>query len=212
MSFCAYNQCWRPAPLLQVCLVGKSRTYKQSDEAEIDQRRASYIQSRQTFTGAAVQRSGVRKGRDCCHCSVECDDTSGSAWGDGFQPRNGAETVRNCAALPRDVVDGVVQKVAEALLGMSEGTSSGDWNKGGKQKQQQQLLDDITLNSNTATGKRRSNSLCRRLKLAGEETLLTFFVSVQKQKQTNKAQIKVDLTTKQWPPKHTFRYRRLAEI
>ncbi|XP_023201901.1 probable tRNA (uracil-O(2)-)-methyltransferase isoform X2 [Xiphophorus maculatus] len=130
---CGFNteeDCLRIPSTKRVCLVGKSRTYKQSDEAEIDQRRASYIQSRQTSTGAAVQRSGVRNGRDCCHGSVECDDTSGSAWGDGFQPRNGAETVRNCAALPRDVVDGVVQKVAEALLGMSEGTSSGDWNKG----------------------------------------------------------------------------------
>ncbi|XP_032439582.1 putative tRNA (uracil-O(2)-)-methyltransferase isoform X2 [Xiphophorus hellerii] len=130
---CGFNteeDCLRIPSTKRVCLVGKSRTYKQSDEAEIDQRRASYIQSRQTSTGAAVQRSGVRKGRDCCHGSVECDDTSGSAWGDGFQPRNGAETVRNCTALPRDVVDGVVQKVAEALLGMSEGTSSGDWNKG----------------------------------------------------------------------------------
>ncbi|XP_007551304.1 putative tRNA (uracil-O(2)-)-methyltransferase isoform X1 [Poecilia formosa] len=130
-GFDTEEDCLRIPSTKRVCLVGKSRTYKQSDEAEIDQSRASYIQSRQTSTGAAVQRSGVRKSRDCCHGSAECDDTSGCAWGDGFRPRNGRETVRNCAALPRDVVDGVVLKVAEALLGMSEGTSSGDWNKGG---------------------------------------------------------------------------------
>lgn len=40
-------------------------------------------------------------------------------WGNGFQPREKIETVRNCAALPRDFVDGVVLKVAMALLGLA---------------------------------------------------------------------------------------------
>ncbi|MEQ2281425.1 hypothetical protein AMECASPLE_030145 [Ameca splendens] len=115
----------------QVCLVGTSRSYKQSDEAEFEQRRACYIRSRQTSAGAAVQSSGVGKNRDCCHGSTDCEGTSGTTWEGGFRPRSGVEAVRNCAALPRDFVDGIVLKVADTLLGMSEGTPLGAWNKGG---------------------------------------------------------------------------------
>lgn len=131
---CGFNteeDCLRIPSTKRVCLVGTSRSYKQSDEAELEQRRARYVQSRQTSAGAAVHWSGVRKNSDCCHGSGESDAFSGSTWGDGFQPRDGVEVVRNCAALPRDFVDRVVLKVADALLGMSEGTSLSDWNKGG---------------------------------------------------------------------------------
>ncbi|XP_030193956.1 putative tRNA (uracil-O(2)-)-methyltransferase [Gadus morhua] len=44
----------------------------------------------------------------------------GNDWGAGFQPRERVEKVRNCAALPRDFVDGVVLRVAKALLGLAE--------------------------------------------------------------------------------------------
>lgn len=66
-------------------------------------------------------------------------DVAGSTWGAGFQPRDRVETVRNCAALPRDFVDRIVLQVANALLGMTAGESCKDWNKGGKQQQQQAL-------------------------------------------------------------------------
>lgn len=135
---------WASAPmrvcssLLQVCLVGKSRNYEPSAEAEAEQRRAYYIQSRQTASGAAVQMSDIRNDGDCCHGNKDTDRTPDRSWGVGFQPRDRVETVRNCAALPRDFVDGVVLQVANVLLGMTgedSGGSSCDWNKGGKTQQ-----------------------------------------------------------------------------
>lgn len=119
----------------QVCLVGKSRNYQLPDEAEAEQRRAHYIQSRQTTSGVAAQGSGIRNDGGCCHGNADSSRTPGSDWGAGFQPREKVEVVRNCAALPRDFVDGVVLQVANVLLGMTEddgGGSSSDWNQGGK--------------------------------------------------------------------------------
>ncbi|XP_052449123.1 probable tRNA (uracil-O(2)-)-methyltransferase [Carassius gibelio] len=57
-------------------------------------------------------------------------------WVNGFQPREKTETIRNCAALPRDFVDAVVLRVAKALLSLTErnteSSSCGDaWNTGG---------------------------------------------------------------------------------
>lgn len=119
---------------LQVCLVGKSRSYLLRDEAEAERRRAHYILSRQQTTPA--QRSDAGNHGRCCHGNPDDDRTPGSGWGAGFQPRDKVEVVRNCAALPRDFVDGVVQQVADALLGMTAGggeeESAGDWNRGGK--------------------------------------------------------------------------------
>ncbi|XP_047242775.1 probable tRNA (uracil-O(2)-)-methyltransferase [Girardinichthys multiradiatus] len=130
-GFDTEEDCLRIPSTKRVCLVGTSRSYKQSDEAEFEQRRTCYIRSRQTSAGAAVQSSGVGKNRDSCHGSTDCEGTSGTTWEGGFRPRSGVEAVRNCAALPRDFVDGIVLKVADTLLGMSEGTPLGAWNKGG---------------------------------------------------------------------------------
>lgn len=118
---------------LQVCLVGKSRNYQLPDEAEAEQRRANYIESRKAASGVTVQRSDTRYDGGCCHGSK---DTNRTSWGAGFQPRERLEMVRNCAALPRDFVDGVVLRVANVLLGMTEdgggGATSPEWNRGGK--------------------------------------------------------------------------------
>lgn len=116
--------------LLQVCLVGKSRSYELSDEEEYEQRRARYIRSRQTSSAVTGQRSDVKADRE-----EEGDDAAGSTRGARFQPRDRVETVRNCAALPRDFVDGIVLQVAEVLLGMTADESCSSWNKGGKQQQ-----------------------------------------------------------------------------
>ncbi|KAK9524732.1 hypothetical protein VZT92_017101 [Zoarces viviparus] len=126
-GFNTEEDCLRIPSTKRVCLVGKSRSYRLSDEAEAEQRRARYIQSHQTTSGATAHRSGIRNDKDT-------DGTLDSSWGAGFQPRDRVEAVRNCAALPRDFVDGVVLQVANVLLGMTGedgGTSSTDWNQGG---------------------------------------------------------------------------------
>ncbi|XP_059211116.1 probable tRNA (uracil-O(2)-)-methyltransferase [Centropristis striata] len=132
-GFNTEEDCLRIPSTKRVCLVGKSRNYQLSDEAEAEQRRARFIQSRQIASGAAVQRSDIRNDGACCHGNKDTDGTPDSSWGAGFQPRDKVETVRNCASLPRDFVDSVVLQVANVLLGMTEddGGSSDDWNQGG---------------------------------------------------------------------------------
>lgn len=113
-------------PPPQVCLVGKSRNYQPSDDAEAESRRARYIQSHRA---APPSDGGGRPG------DKDADGDPGGGWGAGFQPRERVEAVRNCAALPRDLVDGVVLQVANALLGMAEddpGATPTGWNEGGK--------------------------------------------------------------------------------
>lgn len=115
--------------------MGKSRNYQLPDEAEAEQRRANYIESRKTLPGVTGRGSVLRNDGGRCHGNRDTDGTRGSSWGAGFKPRDRVETVRNCAALPRDFVDGVVLRVANVLLGMTEGDRggvAGDWNRGGK--------------------------------------------------------------------------------
>ncbi|KAM6909370.1 putative tRNA (uracil-O(2)-)-methyltransferase [Xenentodon cancila] len=132
---CGFNteeDCLRIPSTKRVCLVGKSRNYEPSDEVATEQRRDRYIQSRQTSSGVTVQRSNISNEGNCCHGNADCDSTQGRTWGAGFQPREKVEVTRNCAALPRDLVDRVVLHVADVLLGMMEGPRSGtNWNQGG---------------------------------------------------------------------------------
>ncbi|XP_070786079.1 probable tRNA (uracil-O(2)-)-methyltransferase [Enoplosus armatus] len=133
-GFNTEEDCLRIPSTKRVCLVGKSRNYQLSDETEAEQRRAHYVQSRQAASGVTVQGSDIRNDGNCCHGNKDTDRAPGSGWGAGFQPRERVETVRNCAALPRDFVDGVVLQVANVLLGMTEddgGGSSSGWNRGG---------------------------------------------------------------------------------
>ncbi|KAM7366255.1 hypothetical protein PAMP_015709 [Pampus punctatissimus] len=134
-GFNTEEDCLRIPSTKRVCLVGKSRSYQVSDEAQAEHRRAHYVQSRQIASWATVQGSDIRNDRDCCHGDAEINRTPGSSWGAGFQPRDRVEVIRNCAALPRDFVDAVVLRVANVLLGMSVdddgGMSSTNWNRGG---------------------------------------------------------------------------------
>lgn len=128
-----------------------SRNYQLPDEAEVERQRAEYIQTRRSVPGATCQRSNMRNDSEGCHGS---GDTQRSAWGSGFQPRERVETVRNCAALPRDLVDSVVLRVASSLLGMTEddgGGVTGNWNRGGKSSIQITLTSDsnFSLEVNT---------------------------------------------------------------
>ncbi|XP_037537270.1 probable tRNA (uracil-O(2)-)-methyltransferase [Nematolebias whitei] len=131
---CGFNteeDCLRIPSTKRVCLVGTSRSYEFSDEAEVERRRARYIQSRRTCPVITGQGSAFKVDGELLDGDTERYDISGSTWGAGFQPRDRVETVRNCAALPRDFVDRIVLQVANALLGMTAGESCKDWNKGG---------------------------------------------------------------------------------
>ncbi|XP_026154717.1 putative tRNA (uracil-O(2)-)-methyltransferase isoform X2 [Mastacembelus armatus] len=133
-GFNTEEDCLRIPSTKRVCLVGKSRNYQISDEAEAEQRRTQYIRSRQTSRGVPVQGSDIRNDGGSCHMDGYSVRTPESSWGAGFQPRDSVEVVRNCGTLPRDLVDGVVLHVANVLLGMTEkdgGGSFSDWNQGG---------------------------------------------------------------------------------
>lgn len=97
-------------------------------EPQAEEWRDKYIQGRQTCSGVTVQGSNVEG-------EAETDRSHGNNWGAGFQPRERIETVWNCAALPRDFVDGIVLHVANTLLGSTK-DKGGDvpdaWNTGGK--------------------------------------------------------------------------------
>lgn len=95
-------------------------------------KRTNYIRGRQA--SIAISTAVTQKEHSGSHqqgdgqkmANAQCD------WGSGFQPREKIETVRNCAALPRDFVDGVVLKVAMALLGLT-----------GQQKEEEEKVDKV---------------------------------------------------------------------
>ncbi|XP_061620526.1 probable tRNA (uracil-O(2)-)-methyltransferase isoform X1 [Phyllopteryx taeniolatus] len=119
-GFHTQEDCLRIPSTKRVCLLGRKRTYEASEEAGAEASRAAYIQSRRTAPESDV--GGGRGG----------DEGPGDGWGSGFRPRDRVEAVRNCMALSRDLVDGVVLRVAEALLGMADDRRSpGDWKRGG---------------------------------------------------------------------------------
>uniref|UniRef100_A0A2I2Z8M7 tRNA (uracil-O(2)-)-methyltransferase n=1 Tax=Gorilla gorilla gorilla TaxID=9595 RepID=A0A2I2Z8M7_GORGO len=125
----------------QVCLVGKSRTYPSSREASVDEKRTQYIKSRRgcpvsppgrelspSPPWVAAGSAGHCDGQQALDARVRCVARAWAAehgagpqaegpWLPGFHPREKAERVRNCAALPRDFIDQVVLQVANLLLG-----------------------------------------------------------------------------------------------
>lgn len=131
---------------LQVCLIGRSRTYPPAGEASVDERRRRYIHSRRG-RGPAPPPPGAT-GAPCPEGGQGLDPGPGrpgpgvraeGLWLCGFQPREQVERVRNCARLPRAFIDQVVLRVAGVLLGrkQSEPSSSQSrdaeaWNGGGK--------------------------------------------------------------------------------
>ena len=68
------------------------------------------------------------------------NETAGTIWMPGFQPREKVEQIRNCASLPRDFVDDVVLNVANLLLNAvpqkscsnMHGGNTNTWNQGGE--------------------------------------------------------------------------------
>lgn len=155
---CGFNteeDCLRIPSTKRVCIIGKSRGYAEHEESLIEEQRNDYIRGRQALYtssgGGTCANQGGQNGPD--HFENGQDISSpGSDWGNGFQPREKTETIRNCAALPRDFVDAVVLKVAKSLLSLTKkNTESSEccdvWNTGGSLliSEVADLLDQSTL-------------------------------------------------------------------
>lgn len=120
---------------LQVCLIGKSRSYEQAQEDLAEVKRTDYIRGRQVLINNSAVVTQKEHSGPHHHGDGQEMAKAGCDWGNGFQPREKIETVRNCAALPRDFVDGVVLKVAMTLLGLpGEKTEEEEENEIGKER------------------------------------------------------------------------------
>lgn len=109
----------------QVCLIGRTRSYEQPKEPQIEAQRLCFIS----------RRAGV-SAKDALAADQPAPGEygDGASWARGFQPRQRAEAIRNCASLPRDLVERVVSQVALALLSLTsvEGSGGDTWNGGGE--------------------------------------------------------------------------------
>ncbi|KAB5579426.1 hypothetical protein PHYPO_G00194940 [Pangasianodon hypophthalmus] len=152
------EDCLRIPSTKRVCLIGKSRSYEQAEEELAEVKRTDYIRGRQALTDNSTVVSQKEHSGPHHHGDGQEMAKAGCDWGNGFQPREKIETVRNCAALPRDFVDGVVLKVAMALLGLTGekreeeeedkiGKQRIRWNAGGSLSVREvaELLDQSTL-------------------------------------------------------------------
>lgn len=120
---------------MQVCLIGKSRSYEQAQEDLAEVKRTDYIRGRQVLINNSAVVTQKEHSGPHHHGDGQEMAKAGCDWGNGFQPREKIETVRNCAALPRDFVDGVVLKVAMTLLGLpGEKTEEEEENEIGKER------------------------------------------------------------------------------
>ncbi|XP_037385452.1 probable tRNA (uracil-O(2)-)-methyltransferase [Talpa occidentalis] len=129
----------------RVCLIGKSRTYPPAAEAAADARRTQYISKRgcpggppgPVTVGGTHHPDSLHARRQSLHGAEAQEAQDAGLWLPGFRPREKAERVRNCTALPRDLTDRVVLQVAGLLLGQrpldlsSPGGSTKTWNRGG---------------------------------------------------------------------------------
>ncbi|XP_051991624.1 probable tRNA (uracil-O(2)-)-methyltransferase [Xyrauchen texanus] len=151
-GFHTEEDCLRIPSTKRVCIIGRCRSYAEADEAVIEERRSDYIRGRQAlFTSSGVNMSANQSGHDHLE-NGRSIPTAASDWVNGFQPREKIESVRNCAALPRDFVDAVVLRVAKALLSQTEenvekNDSCDTWNTGGSLliSEVADLLDQSTL-------------------------------------------------------------------
>ncbi|XP_059532386.1 probable tRNA (uracil-O(2)-)-methyltransferase isoform X2 [Myotis daubentonii] len=150
-GFHVEEDCLRIPSTKRVCLLGRSRTYPSAAEAAIDRQRTQYI-NRHRGCNAGLPAPGPAPappraeagsvGVDCCPRGPPegpgaLEAGAEGRWLPGFHPRDRAERVRNCTALPREFVDQVVLQVANLLLGgeqLSPGSprrgSPQTWNRG----------------------------------------------------------------------------------
>ncbi|KAL4641501.1 putative tRNA (uracil-O(2)-)-methyltransferase [Arapaima gigas] len=147
-SVCGFHveeDCLRIPSTKRVCLIGRRRSYEPSREAQVDALRFQYIHSRPGVSTASS--TAVINGVTPEEAGQEAG--SESSWGRGFQPREKKQAVRNCASVPRDLVDRVVQRVAFALLSLTptDNSEGSTWNQGGSLavREVAKLLDTETL-------------------------------------------------------------------
>lgn len=146
---CGFNveeDCLRIPSTKRVCLIGKNRTYPPMERSLIDEQITQFIHNCQTCAVVARDREdgfNHNSHSDLCKgVSSELPENmmemASGIWMPGFQPREKVEQTRNCAALPRDFVDGVVLNVANLLLNAvpakscsnSHGGNEDTWNPG----------------------------------------------------------------------------------
>ncbi|XP_054437802.1 probable tRNA (uracil-O(2)-)-methyltransferase [Pteronotus mesoamericanus] len=147
-GFRVEEDCLRIPSTKRVCLIGKSRTYPPAAEVSIDEQRTQYISRRRGRPGspagedpalAPPQAAAGSAGPGGHPESCGAPDTGAEGrWLPGFRPREKAERVRNCAALPRELIDQVVLQVANLLLGGKQLNPGGprrggaeSWRRGG---------------------------------------------------------------------------------
>lgn len=133
-GFRVEEDCLRIPSTKRVCLIGRSRTYPPTAEVSVDAQRTQYISRRGCPGGPPVEGPSpappapppppLAIAGSVDHCPSQHRDShrapdagAEGRWLPGFHPRDKAERVRNCAALPREFVDQVVLQVAELLLG-----------------------------------------------------------------------------------------------
>nr|XP_020661431.1 probable tRNA (uracil-O(2)-)-methyltransferase isoform X2 [Pogona vitticeps] len=142
-GFKVEEDCLRIPSTKRVCLIGKSRTYPAIQDAALDDQRAHYINSRQSFNKTASDKKDrlyqVDSFLTAGHTTALIGDEEvlqntnvENVLMSGFLPR-GKEQMRNCTALPKDFVDKVVLKVVQLLLSESKESPPGNtttWNRG----------------------------------------------------------------------------------
>ncbi|XP_061107912.1 probable tRNA (uracil-O(2)-)-methyltransferase isoform X2 [Conger conger] len=138
-GFSVEEDCLRIPSTKRVCLIGKTRNYEPSGEAQEDERRTQYIQARLSRSAAPL---GEPRGEGA-------PAETGGGWGEGFQPREKIQITRNCASLPRNFIDGVVLRVGRTLLGLNpeDAHDKDAWNPGGSLSVREvaEMLDKETL-------------------------------------------------------------------
>ncbi|XP_029881577.1 probable tRNA (uracil-O(2)-)-methyltransferase isoform X2 [Aquila chrysaetos chrysaetos] len=147
-SVCGFHveeDCLRIPSTKRVSLIGKNRIYPPAECALIDKQITQYINNRQTCAVVMCDRrvgfnhkdhsDGLRKEAGS---ELPENETAGTTWMPGFQPREKVVQIRNCASLPRDFVDDVVLNVANLLLNATppkscsnmHGGNTNIWNQG----------------------------------------------------------------------------------
>lgn len=138
-GFRVEEDCLRIPSTKRVCLIGKSRTYSPAGEVSMEEQRTQYINSRRGRPASPPGEAPAPPPPQAAGAAAGgAEAPADQLWLPGFQPREKAERLRNCATLPRDFIDQVVLQVAHLLLdgervntASAPSGSSKAWNRGG---------------------------------------------------------------------------------